>query len=113
MSGVGDAFLARLGRPDPAAPNGLHFADAYDQQWWAQIHAEIGSGWYQNRFLYLFGEGLDTLEPCLTAWSFLVPAGVERMIVGRNAYGALLVAENPSRDGYTSLIGLLDPLNVR
>ncbi len=75
-------------------------------------HEQVGSGWYANRFFYLFGEGLEPLRMCLEAWSFVVPYNPERMIVGRNAYGALLVLENPKTPGPTSRVRILDPLDV-
>ena len=113
MSAVGNAFVAGIGRPDPPAPNGLTFPEPFDDMWWRDVHGEIGSGWYLDRFLYLFGEGLEAFLPCLEAWSFLLGPEGERMIVGRNAYGALLVAEEPSERGVAAPIGVLDPLNVR
>jgi len=113
MSEVGEAFVAGFGRPDPPAPNGIFFPRPFHARWWSDIHGEIGSGWFMDRFLYLFGEGLDVFLPCLEAWSFVAGAARERMIVGRNAYGALLVAEEPSERGITSPVAMLDPLNVR
>lgn len=79
---------------------------------WEAFYEEIGAGFYQNRFWYLFGEGLEALAPCLDAWSFLVPPGTPRMILGRNAYGALLVLENPDEIGPSSRVRVLDPLGV-
>src|ERR1043165_5863336 len=111
MSEVGDAFIASIGKPDMPTPSGLNFKDPTDKRLWEQIHREIGSGWFMNRFLYLFGESLDELLPCLDAWPFLIKPGRERMILGRNAYGALLVAEEPTNKGYTCPVYMLDPLN--
>lgn len=77
------------------------------------VRQEIGAGWFYNRFLYLFGEGLEALQPCLDAWSFVVPPGhPDRKILGRNGYGAILVLENGNTLNQGS-IHLLDPLNVR
>ncbi len=80
MSAVGEEF----GPPDPA-----------------------GGGWYRDGFLYLSGEGLEELRPCLDAWSFLVPSGGDRTVLGRNAYGALIV-EGPGPDS----VWILDPFTV-
>src|SRR4051812_21279564 len=111
MSGSAE-FLKAMGEPSPAAPPGLHFTEPGIEFVWETFHEVIGAGWYQNRFWYLFGEGLDRLSPCLAAWSFLVPPGPERMILGRNAYGALLVLENPNALGSTSRVHILNPLDV-
>jgi hypothetical protein len=110
---MGDGFIAAMGRPDPATPSGLPFRAAFRQMLWESIHEEIGAGFFRDRFLYLFGKGLQTLRPCLKAWSFLVPpAGQSGMIVGRNAYGALLVLEKPNSIGPTSRVHILDPVSV-
>ena len=113
MSELGDAFIAVIGKPDVTTPPGIRFTDPVDVAVWDQIYAEIGSGWYMNRFLYLFGEGLDTLQPCLEAWSFLLPSGRHWTVVGKNAYGSLLLAEDLMTQGSVSPIHVLDTLNVR
>lgn len=105
-------FQRAFGHPDPAAPDGLRFTRAWERGVWDDLRAQTGTGWFLDRFLYLFGEGLDALAPCLEAWSFLVPQQVEKMIVGRNAYGALLVLENPNQFGPQSRVGILDPVSV-
>ncbi len=88
-------FIDGIGRPDPPTPDGLRCRSSAFGELWQDIHAQIGSGWYLNRFLYLFGEGVEKLRPCLDAWSFLVPPNhPDRMILGRNAHGAILVLEN-------------------
>ena len=79
MSFLGDAFVSGMGKPDIAMPNGLNFKNLYTKQLWEQVHNEIGSGWFLNRFVYLFGEGLHKLQPCLDAWSFLVKPDRERI----------------------------------
>ncbi|HET6232746.1 MAG TPA: hypothetical protein VFE05_21910 [Longimicrobiaceae bacterium] len=112
MSYLGEAFIRGVGRPGPPAPNGMDLHNPFGQQMWERIHAEIGSGWFLDGFLYLFGEGLDALDPCLEAWSFLLDPGHERMIVGRNAYGALLVVEDAAEQGWVAPVGLLNPLEV-
>jgi hypothetical protein len=111
MSGYDD-FAALMGPPTPPTPPGLAFTDVWSQAVWSDMHGTIGSGWYQDRFFYLFGEGLEALAPCLEAWPFLVPPGPERMILGRNAYGALFVLENPNQLGPESRVYILNPLEV-
>lgn len=113
MTAVGEAFHARFGSPDPAAPSGLRFPGAVIQDTWEGLTKEIGAGWYLEGFVYLFGEGLDALQPCVEAWEFMLPAAKERRVIGRNAYGALLVAEDLSSKGLSSTVGLLDPVQVR
>jgi hypothetical protein len=111
MSAVGEAFKKAFGKPDPATPHGIRFRNAGFQGSWESLHQEIGAGWFRDGFLYLFGEGLDSLTPCLDAWSFLVPPCDDRMIIGRNAYGALLVLDN-GHSPYEERVYLLDPFTV-
>ena len=82
MSEVSRAFVAGLGRPRPRARSGLKFA-GFGQGVWDQLYADIGAGFYQDRFYYLFGEGVDRLSACLDAWSFIVPPRARRMLRGR------------------------------
>jgi hypothetical protein len=112
MSAVGDKFKSALGAPDPATPNGLGFTGRSAVREWKSLHDEIGSGWFKNRFLYLFGEGLEQFQPCLDAWPFLVPPGhADRMIIGKNAYGALLVLEDGNTLG-SDHVYVLDPFQA-
>src|SRR5262249_25645041 len=75
-------------------------------------HAEIGSGWFKDRFVYLFGEGLDELAPCLKAWSFLIGKSAgDRMILGHNAHGAILILEDAN--GHDQTVRVLDPVRVQ
>jgi hypothetical protein len=111
MSFLSDTFSKVFGKPTPAVPPGLTFAGPNLE--WESVKSEVGCGWFLNRFLYLFGEGLDELLPCLDAWSFVVPpADGERQVIGRNAYGALLVLENGS-DPKKQKVYLLDPVQVQ
>jgi len=114
MSAIADAFVAAMGKPNPPSTPGLHFADERMQASWDRIQAEVGAGWFLNHFLCLFAEGLDSLGACLDAWSFLVPpSSSERLIAGRNAYGAILVVENSTKDlGGLGEVHVLDPTAV-
>lgn len=110
MSETGAKFLAALGRPDPAAGSGPTCHDPGAAAALEALRAEVGGGWFKDRFLYLFGEELDTLRPCLDAWSFLVRGGSEkRTVIGRNAYGALLVMEDGNAAHH---VFVLDPFRV-
>jgi hypothetical protein len=110
-SDLARAFIKTLGKPSPAAASGLHFRDDLKAELWEDIYQEIGAGWFLDRFVYLFGVGLEAAKACLDAWSFCVPpAGYDRVILGRNAHGALLVMEDQP-NGYES-IHILDPLHV-
>lgn len=102
-------FRKRFGAPSPSVPTDIRFRSRPYQANWEQILRDTGSGWFMNRFLYLFGAGLQRLTACTDAWSFLVPPGKERIILGRNAYGSLLVLEDP--EGEQS-VHLLDPIRV-
>jgi hypothetical protein len=107
VSSVGEKFLAAFGAPDPATASGLNFSRRLDRELWADLHGEIGSGWFRDGFLYLFGADLDALRPCLEAWSFLVPPIEDRMILGRNACGAILVLDNAN--DVPQRVFILDP----
>jgi hypothetical protein len=102
-------FKDRFGEPRPPVPTDIRFRRDNYQRNWERILRRVGSGWFMNRFLYLFGAGLQPLTACLEAWSFLVPPGKERIILGRNAYGTLLVLEEPED---AQSVYLLDPLRV-
>ncbi|UOQ73117.1 hypothetical protein [Hymenobacter cellulosilyticus] len=102
-------FTSHFGRPEPAVPPGDFFADKFDKSLWRMMYDEVGAGWYQDRFLYLFGAELPQLNPILDAWAFILEPEVERVVIGRNAYGALLVAERTTEEGTDAPIGLLDP----
>jgi hypothetical protein len=107
---MAEDFTKAMGRPDPSAPSGLHFTGVYDERMWANVGEKIGAGFFRDRFLYLFGEGLEPLNECLKAWSFLVPANNDRLIVGRNAYGAIAYVDNTN--GAKPRLYIVDPLNV-
>ena len=110
MSEGGKAFIKAFGKPDPKVSNGLVFKDEAARLLWNLDYEEIGAGWFMNRFLYLFGAGLERLRPCLDAWSFLVPKHRDRMIVGHNAHGAILVLDDANSGD--SSIHVLDPFLV-
>ncbi|SHI38617.1 hypothetical protein SAMN02745146_0725 [Hymenobacter daecheongensis DSM 21074] len=102
-------FTHHFGRPAPAVPPGDFFADKFDKSLWRMMYDEVGAGWYRNGFLYLFGADLPLLNPALAAWAGLLEPEVERTVIGRNAYGMLLVAEQTTDEGTDAPIGLLDP----
>jgi hypothetical protein len=104
-----DTFARAFGKPKPATPNAIHFKHAGLEAIWQLCQKDTGAGWYRNRFLYMFGPDLDPLHACLDAWSFLVPKKKrgDRVIVGRNAYGALLVVEGG--DSADDAVYVLDP----
>src|ERR1051325_5024768 len=106
MSIAGESFTKVFGKPDPAVHNGIDY-----RIWNKVLYAEIGAGWFNDGFLYLFGEGMRFMEQCLDAWSFLVHPCDDRMIVGRNAYGALLVLDNKNTPEHERM-WILDPFSV-
>lgn len=110
MSDVGKPFVKVFGKPEPEAPNGLAFSSSFLSDLWKDMRREIRSGWFQNRFLYLFGDGLADLLPCLDAWSFVVPPNRDRIVLGRNAHGALLVLDDANSGQGT--VHVLDPFRV-
>lgn len=106
---MAEAFTKALGKPDPATSAGLQF-EGFSQRIWEQNAEKLGAGFFRDRFLYLFGEGMAALKPCLDAWSFLIPPNAERMIVGRNAYGAIAFVDNANQ--VASKLYVVDPLTV-
>jgi hypothetical protein len=86
--------LKAFGKPKPSAPNGLQFKPSATRGLWEDVWKKIGSGYLKDRFLFLFGEGVDDLSDCLKTWSFAVPPSKKRVILGRNAYGAILYIDN-------------------
>jgi hypothetical protein len=110
MSDIADEFCAAFGKPDPPATAGVHFQWEFYQVVWDVSAPRTGAGWYRDRFLYLFGEGLEPLRECLDTWSFIVPANGDRMIIGRNAYGAIAYIDDANTS--KARVKILDPLNV-
>jgi hypothetical protein len=66
---------------------------------------DLEPGWHLDGFLYLANTpgGLPELAECPRSWPFLVPHARGRVVIGRNAYGALLLREPDER------VYLLDP----
>jgi hypothetical protein len=88
----------------------MKFTSRGQQMIWDSLN--IQAGWYKGSFLYLFGDELTQFQPCLDAWSFIVPSGHgDRMIIGRNGYGALLVLEDGNKPG-SEHVYVLDPFLV-
>jgi hypothetical protein len=110
MSGMSDLFRKAVGEPDPPAPLSLPFEGAAKLQWDATLK-DMPAGWFQDRFLYFLGPGLEPLEACLDAWSWLIPkTDPDRVVLGRNAYGAIAFATG-MRSGH-SQVRILDPLTL-
>src|SRR5262249_60011919 len=110
MPTVAERFKGALGSPTQEVPSGMTFSSRGQQMIWDSLG--IPAGWYKGRFLYLFGQELAQFQPCLDAWSFIVPPGhPDRMIIGRNAYGALLVLEDGNKPG-AEHVYMLDPFLV-
>jgi len=107
-----DTFHQAFGSPAvPAAP--MHFEDAWLERLMSTRIARIGAGWYLGKMFYLFGEGLERLESCVKAWSFLLPPALTYWrIIGVNAYGAILLLDIEGAKGTLSPVGMLDPLTV-
>jgi hypothetical protein len=94
MSLMGDEFKRAMGGPaDPAVEPGLSFSGPGGAIWDLN-QKDLGAGWFKNRFIYMFGPGLEPLKACLDAWSFLVEPKEDRVILGRNAFGAICFVDN-------------------
>ena len=68
-------FASRMAGPDPAACEGIlrQIRGEVERRSWQDLIDYSGVGWFKNRFLYLFGEGLDGMQTCLDAWSSFIP----------------------------------------
>jgi hypothetical protein len=108
MTGIGESFIAGLGKPKPAAKPDIPLDPMTGiGDIWNDVSKEIGAGYFLDGFLYLFGEDVRAWDPCVEAWSFMYPRPeTKRLLIGRNAYGALVLLEDP--DGKPR-VGILDP----
>jgi hypothetical protein len=98
VTDLGKAFVAGLGKPSPATKNAIRLPNRADNALWKLIAPELKAGWFLDRFVYLFGPGLEKLERCLKAWSFLVPPKSDRIILGCNVHGAIVVMDDSKAD---------------
>ncbi|MCP3143947.1 hypothetical protein [Pyxidicoccus xibeiensis] len=111
MTPLAKHFRRGMGRPAPATENAIHFEVPGARLFWEMVSPDLGAGWYLDRFVYLFGPGLERLHRCLKAWSFLVPPDhPDRLVLGYNIHGAILVLE----DAKTSLpkVLVLEPYRI-
>jgi hypothetical protein len=107
-----DPFHQVFGPPAIAVPR-MHFRGAGLEHMMTRRLAHTGSGWFLGRMFQLFGDGLDRLNPCVEAWSFLLPPALERwLVIGFNAYGALLLLDEAGEKGTVAPIWMIDPLTV-
>lgn len=108
MDSVITQIANSLGAPeracDPMTSEDM-LADLYLQT----VLRELPAGWYRDEFLCLFSKELDAFAPCVEAWGWLRDVDVPFRVVGKNAYGMLLVAEG---DELRSL-SVLDPTRMR
>ena len=81
--------IGALGEPVDAGPAVFASQDPVALLQWESNLDEIRGGKYLDRFLWLFTPGLERLNACLEAWPFLVEPCDDRVIIGRNAYGAI------------------------
>jgi hypothetical protein len=104
-------FTEAFGQADTTAEP-LQFTEQFLQEDWLWRQQTMTAGWFLGHYFYLFGQGLERMNPCLEAWSFILPPAKERRIIGYNAYGALLVLENETDEGLVAPVCLLDPTRV-
>ena len=106
-----NSFTQVFGNADePAKP--IQFNEQFLEEDWKWRQQTMNAGWFLGRYFYLLGEGMKRFNPCLEAWSFILPPVKERRIIGYNVYGALLIMENETEEGIVAPIRLLDPTNV-
>ena len=87
--------MGRFGKGDQGPEQRIRFARMLDEMMNKELFTEFGCGRFQDGFLHLFSQDLDVLDPLLETWSFLLPeAEGRRKVIGRNAYGALLILED-------------------
>jgi hypothetical protein len=113
MSPLAAAFLSAYEKGIALGGRQKIFSGLVDNMVYDDVTNDIGYGQYQDGFLLLFSDQLDDLQSCLDTWNFLIPAdGVSRKVVGRNAYGSLLVIENREANGTASQMGIVDTVTV-
>ncbi|MCI5058432.1 MAG: hypothetical protein MRY83_20135 [Flavobacteriales bacterium] len=111
MTKVGETFASKFGSASPSVKIDFKFGNTSDITW-NVVSKEIGAGWFLNQYFYLFGPGLADLNKCIDHWNFLFEDEKERKVFGRNAYGALLIVEEPSTKGNIGSVGVLNPIDV-
>ncbi|MGZ3418286.1 MAG: hypothetical protein ACXWUG_13405 [Polyangiales bacterium] len=111
MSTMSERFHGAVGTADPATESAIVFTGPGAKVTWETLGPELGAGWFKERFLYLFGPGLEPLDDCLKAWSFLVPESRDRVILGRNAYGAIVFVDG--MNAAKSRVYVVDPIEVQ
>ena len=111
MSFATNKFSKELGGPKPTAKDGLDLPAAPMAQW-KNYKKDIKPGWYRDQFFYLFGSGVQRYERCLDAWKFLLPKKASFAMLGRNAYGSILVLQNGENE-VGGQIGVLDTTVVQ
>lgn len=105
-------FCEALGAPVIAATP-MQFRSAYLNDVMSRQISQIGAGWFLGRMFYLLGDGMQRLEPCVRAWSFLLPPSLsDWVIIGYNVYGQILLLDQDGERGAMSPVGMLDPLTV-
>lgn len=106
MPSAGELFHAAFGSPDPATEEGL----SPELPVWRLNREVVGAGYFLDRYLYMFGPGLERLHEALDAWSFVVPPRTpERTILGYNMHGCIVVLESLKHVE----IRILNPLTVQ
>lgn len=90
----------------------IGFEKSIQQSIWERLIGEIGVGYFQNGFFYLFGEQLTRLSPILHHWNFLLDQNVEYTLLGMNKMAFLILGEDLHRRGMASQISIVDPFHV-
>jgi len=102
-----------LGHPSPRVDAlEIEFTNKRDGRTWSRIAADVGAGWYKERFLYVAGPEVAPLNACVAAWNFLKPEGIDPChVIGFNAYGALLLVQTRP-DSHSMSVHVVDPIRV-
>src|SRR5262249_55322296 len=102
-------LVKAFGPADPRLKMGVRFQGGM-QGIWEDATEHLSAGYYLHGFLRLFDEGLAELSKALDAWSFLVPPSKDRLILGCNAYGSMLVLERANSG--RGRVHILDPFRL-
>lgn len=113
MTPLASAFLSAYSKGIPLGERSAIFTGIFNNMVYDDIVKYIGYGSFQDGFLILFSDEVARYNECLKLWSFLLPTdNVSRKVIGRNAYGALLVIEEAEKNGTAAVVGILDPVTV-
>lgn len=114
MADLGVYFTPALGKASPTSRDGigskLPLIPGKDWKYVTRNSPGIRPGYYRDRFYNLFSSSVGGYQRCVEAWSFMLPDKKDRVVIGANAYGALLLVElNANEAGQVGVLDTIRP----